>query len=107
MAVKLIALYKKPDDTQAFDEHYFNVHVPLTEKMPGLRRAEYNKVIGAPMGSSPYHLIAELTFETMDDLNASMASAEGRAAAKDLMGFAGNLVQLVITEESAIGAPVR
>ena len=30
--VKLIALYKKPDDVSAFDKHYNEVHIPLVEK---------------------------------------------------------------------------
>ena len=33
--VKLIAFYKHPENKEAFDEHYFNVHVPITEKIPG------------------------------------------------------------------------
>ncbi|MFL6559114.1 MAG: EthD family reductase, partial [Bacillus sp. (in: firmicutes)] len=28
--VKLIALYKQPENKEEFDEHYFNVHGPLT-----------------------------------------------------------------------------
>lgn len=98
MSVKLIALYKKPQDTKAFDDHYFNVHAPLAEKMPGLRHVEYNRVTASPMGEPGYYLIAELTFDSLEDLNAAMASEEGKAAAKDLMGFAGNLVQLLISE---------
>ncbi len=98
MAVKLVALFKKPEDVKAFEAHYFQVHVPLAEKMPGLQKVEYNRAIGSPFGEPAYYMIAELTFESMDALNASMVSEEGKAAAKDLMGFAGNLVQLVFTE---------
>lgn len=98
MAIKLLALYKKPDDPKAFDEHYFEVHVPLTEKMPGLRKVEYNKIIGSPMGESNQYLLAELTFDSMEALQAAMRSDEGKATAKDLMGFAGNLVQLMFAE---------
>ncbi len=98
MAVKLLALYKKPDDVEAFDDHYFNVHVPLTEKMPGLRNVEYQVITGSPMGKTDYYFLAELTFDDMDALNAAMGSDEGKAAAKDLMGFAGNLVHLMISE---------
>ena len=31
---KLIALYKHPENKEAFDAHYFNVHAPLTAKIP-------------------------------------------------------------------------
>lgn len=106
MTAKLLALYKKADDLQAFDDHYFNTHVPLAEKMPGLQKVEYNRITGSPMGESGYYLLAELTFESMDALNAAMTSPEGKAAAKDLMGFAGNLVQLMFAEpvEASSGA---
>ncbi|MDQ0338970.1 uncharacterized protein (TIGR02118 family) [Caldalkalibacillus uzonensis] len=96
--VKLIALYKKPENPQAFDEHYGNVHAPLARKMPGLKKLEVTKIYGAPMGESPYYLLAEMYFESKEALNAAMASAEGKAAAKDLMGFAGNLVTMMLGE---------
>ncbi len=41
--VKLIAFYKHPENKEAFDEHYFNVHVPITEKIPGLRKMKVTK----------------------------------------------------------------
>ena len=45
--VKLVAVYKKPDDTAAFDKHYFEAHLPLAKKMPGLIRTELEKGLGA------------------------------------------------------------
>jgi len=107
MTVKLLALYKKPDDVKEFDEHYFSTHVPLTEKMPGLIKAEYQKITGSPMGKTDYHLLAELTFESMEALQAAMSSDEGKAAAKDLMGFAGNLVNLMFAQPVETASPVE
>lgn len=98
MTATLLALYKKPDDIPEFDSHYTQVHIPLAEKMPGLIETRYHKIIGSPMGNSAYHLLAELTFESREALETAMASAEGKAAAKDLMGFAGQLVTLMIAE---------
>ena len=51
--VKLIALYKQPENKEAFDEHYFNVHGPITEKIPGLQKMEVTKIVGTPMGERP------------------------------------------------------
>ena len=47
---KLIALYKHPENKEAFDEHYFNVHGPLTEKIPGLREMKVTKMTGISNG---------------------------------------------------------
>ncbi len=96
--VKLIALYKKPSDIEAFDEHYKNNHTPLVTKMPGLRKLEVSKITSAIGGESKFYLLAEMYFDNEDALNAAMASPEGKAAGKDLMDFAGGLVHMMIAE---------
>ncbi len=96
--VKLIALYKKPSDTQAFDEHYNNTHTPLVKKMPGLKKLEVSRITSAIGGEAKFYLLAEMYFDNEDALNAAMASPEGKAAGKDLMDFAGGLVQMMIAE---------
>jgi uncharacterized protein (TIGR02118 family) len=96
--VKLVALYKKPSDTSSFDEHYKNIHTPLVKKMPGLQKIEVAKISSVLGGENKYYILTEMYFESEDTLNASMASPEGKAAAKDLMGFAGGLVQMMIAE---------
>ena len=97
---KLIALYKKPDDPEAFLEHYRNVHMPLVEKIPGLAGATVNMATGAPMGGEPeYFLIAEMRYPDEETFKKAMASDENRAAGKDLMSFAKGLVTLLVAEE--------
>jgi uncharacterized protein (TIGR02118 family) len=97
--VKLVAVYRKPDDVAAFDKHYFETHVPLAMKMPGLIKAELEKGIGTPMPDLDVpHLAAHLYFADMNALKAAMGSPEGKAAAKDLMGFAGKYVRMFFTE---------
>ena len=34
--VKLIAIYKHPQDKEAFDKHYFETHAPFFLKFPGI-----------------------------------------------------------------------
>jgi len=96
--VKLIALYKNPTDKASFDENYFNGHIPLAMKMPGLQKAEVSRVVGAPMGEAEYYLMAELYFADKEALDAAMSSPEGRAAAKNVMGFARELVSMMFAE---------
>jgi len=98
MTVKLIALYKKPDDQVAFLQHYHEIHMPLVMKTPHLLKTEINRVTGAPFGDPAYFLIAEMHFPDRQRFDEAMASAENRAAGKDLMSFAKNLVTLVIAE---------
>ena len=96
---KFIALYKKPANPEEFDRHYFDVHMPLVNKIPGLKRAEINKIVGGPQGDSEYYMIATLYFDNMEDLKSGMSSAEGRAAGKDIMGVAAGIVTMMFAEE--------
>ncbi|GAB3043758.1 EthD family reductase [Virgibacillus ainsalahensis] len=97
--VKLIALYKQPEDKQAFDEHYTNVHAPITEKIPGLRKMEVTKIVGAPTGKSDYYLLCEMYYDDHDSLKQAMKTDESKASGKDLMSFAGDIVTMMIGEE--------
>ena len=92
--VKLVALYRKPADAAVFDKHYFDIHVPLVRKTPGLKKLEITKISGAPIGETKYHLMAELYYDSIDSMNAANASPEGRAVGKDLMSFAADVVTL-------------
>lgn len=96
--VKLIALYRTPDDISEFDAHYFKVHLPLITKIPGLQKVEITKIQGAPLGETPYHAMAEMYFESMEAMNAGNASPEGKAAARDLMTFGAKYVTLFFGE---------
>ena len=96
--VKLIALYRTPADVAAFDKHFHETHLPLARKMPGLRKIELASITGAPMGGSKYHAMSELYFDSFDAMNAANASAEGKAAGKDLMSFAADIVTLFFGE---------
>ena len=96
--VKLIALYKKPSDVQAFEEHYANVHLPLIEKIPGLRKTELSRITAAPMGEAPYYMMYEMYFDDMEAYALAMKSEENKAAGKDLMSFARELVTLMIAD---------
>lgn len=98
MVAKLIALYKQPADATDFDKKYFEEHIPLAQQMPGLQLIELSKVNGAPMGDPKYYLMAELYFEDMDSLKKGMSSPEGKAAGKNIMSFAGDLVTMMFAE---------
>jgi uncharacterized protein (TIGR02118 family) len=95
--VKLVVGYGAPDDAEAFDAHYASTHRPLAEKIPNLQRFEAGKVLGTPDGSpAPFYFLAELWFEDLDTLQASLASEEGVAASADVATFASGGATLMI-----------
>ncbi len=94
---KLVVMYSKPSDAAAFDDYYFNKHVPLAKTIPGLRSYEVNAgPVATPQGPSPYHLIATLTFDSMAAIGAAFASKEGQATAADVANFAQAGVQMAM-----------
>jgi uncharacterized protein (TIGR02118 family) len=96
--VKFIALYKTPADKAAFDKRYFEQHVPICHKIPGLKRVEISKIVGSPAGQSEYYLICEMYFDNMEAMKAGMASPEGKESGKDVMSFAKDIVTFMFAE---------
>jgi uncharacterized protein (TIGR02118 family) len=84
MTVKLVVLYTHPDDPDAFDRHYLDVHVPLVNAIPGMQRAETGRLVSAfDGGEQTFYRIAELYYADTATLEASFGSEQGQAAAAD------------------------
>ena len=99
----LVALYKKPADTVAFDAHYFSTHAPLAKKLPGLRRYEVSVgPVGTPQGDSSYHMVAILNFDSPAAIRQALSSPQGQATAGDLANFAGAGVELLIFDSKDV-----
>ena len=96
--VKLIALYKKPADVSAFETHYKEIHTPLAKKMPGLKKLAVCRFTGSPGGEPKFYMMAELYFDTKEAMMSALAGPEGKAAAKDVMSFAGDLIHLMFAD---------
>jgi uncharacterized protein (TIGR02118 family) len=85
---RLVVLYKTPKDAAAFDKHYFGTHIPIANKIPGLRKYEVSHgPVATPAGPSDFHLIATLQFDNMAAIQKAFASPEGQAAAADVQSF--------------------
>ncbi|MBV9098053.1 MAG: EthD family reductase [Frankiaceae bacterium] len=99
MAVKLTVVYATPDDAEAFDRHYREVHTPIVQRYPGLDRVEIARVVGGPGGTpSPYYLIAEMYFADHDALNAALSSEAGRESGRDFRNLAASGTFMTVSE---------
>jgi uncharacterized protein (TIGR02118 family) len=96
--MKLVALYKKPADADSFDKAYFDTHMPLIAKVPGLQKAVITKFVRTVMGDDMY-MMAEMYFADQDSLKAAMKSPEMGAAGQNLNSFAEGLVTLLYGDE--------
>lgn len=99
--VKVVALFKQPEDKQKFEEHYFGTHKPLTEKIPGLRKMETTKIKSTVMGDeSKYALLTVMYYDDYDAMKAAFKTDEAKASGKDAMTFAGNIIEMYIGEDA-------
>src|SRR3954464_4673683 len=88
---RMLVIYRTPKDPKAFDEHYFNVHVPMAKKLPGLTRYETSvgPVVGMA-GAKDTYFIATLHFESLPAIKAAFATELGKACAADRRVLAPN-----------------
>ena len=86
---RMVVIYRTPKDVEAFDRHYFETHVPLAKKIPGLRKYEISRGPITTVGGSPdVYLIGTLHFDDLDAIKKAFASPEGQAAGADRRRFA-------------------
>lgn len=97
--IRLTVIYGVPADGAKFDAYYKNVHAPLAAKMPYLKNFSYSR---SPVASSdpakPVHLVAYLDYASKADLEASLASEDGKAAVADVANFADGGATILTTE---------
>ena len=85
---QMLLIYKTPGDTAAFDKYYFGTHVPLAKKLPGLRKYEVSQgPVQIPSGPSNLYFVAALHFDNMSAIQQALMSAEGQAAAADVLSL--------------------
>lgn len=81
---QMVVVYKTPDDVEAFDRHYFGVHVPLAKKLPGLRKYEVSAGPITMLGSAAdTYFVAVLHFDSVAAIRSAFASPEGQACGAD------------------------
>jgi uncharacterized protein (TIGR02118 family) len=98
---RLIALYNQPDDPDAFDAHYRDVHSPIVARYPNLRDTRLSKPGGVAGRPSPYYLMAEMAFDSEADLDEALSSEAGAESARDLRNFAGAGVTMFVAPDEA------
>ena len=81
---RMVAIYNTPKDEAAFQRHYFETHVPLAKKLPGLRKYEVSRgPIVSPAGGPGVYFVAILHFDDMAAISRAFASTAGQACAAD------------------------
>jgi uncharacterized protein (TIGR02118 family) len=99
----VVVMYKTPKDAAAFDKHYFETHVPIAKKIPGLRKYEVSQgPVATPTGPSGYHLIATLYFDSLAAVQAAFGSDQGKITAADVQKFATGGVDMLLFDNREV-----
>jgi uncharacterized protein (TIGR02118 family) len=101
--VKLVVMYPRPKDVDAFEKIYQTEHVPLAvAKLSGKSKMVATKVLGSPQGIPPFYRIAEVYFPSMQALEACAASEGGKEALAHAVKISsgGTPIFLVAEEET-------
>lgn len=86
---RMVVIYKKPADVEAFEKHYFETHIPLTKKIPGLKKYEISRgPVTTLAGPTDVHLIGTVYFDDFEAMKQGFASPEGQAAGADRRTYA-------------------
>ena len=88
MAATLTVLYTVPDDPEAFDKHYHDVHLPLVRRWPRIESAELTRVETTMGGENKYHLMTHIRFADRETLDAALAGEAGQEAGRDFRSVA-------------------
>jgi uncharacterized protein (TIGR02118 family) len=95
----LTVLYHQPDDPAAFDKYYRETHVPLADGIPDVRSFTYRNTLSLDENPAPYHLIAELAFDSLETLQAAIGSEGGQKAVADVPNFATGGVTMFVAHD--------
>jgi uncharacterized protein (TIGR02118 family) len=96
-------MYGSPTDPGVFDKYYFESHVPIAKRIPGLRKYEVSRgAIATPAGPSRFYLIATLHFDDMKAVQSAFASPQGQAAAADVAKFATGGVDMIFFDDAEV-----
>ncbi|MBB6092386.1 uncharacterized protein (TIGR02118 family) [Povalibacter uvarum] len=102
---RMVVIYRTPKDVEAFDRHYFDVHIPLAKKLPGLRKYEISYgPVAVLAGSTDVYLIGTVHFDDLAAMKRAFESPEGQAAAADRQVYAPNDtgVQMFLFEDREV-----
>jgi len=93
----VVVVYKTPKNAAALNDYYFNTHVPVAKKIPGVRGFRVSDgPIELPVEPGGVHLVALPEFDSLEALQKGVASPEGQAATADLANFADGGVDLMV-----------
>ena len=103
--VKIVTLWNlRPEiNPEDFEKHYFEVHVPLVRRLPGLKKYRVSKVRQSKTRKATFYRMAEVYWEDVEAIRRMANSPEIAKVTHD-EGFYSKVTDLVefVCEEQEI-----
>jgi uncharacterized protein (TIGR02118 family) len=103
--VKLVVIYPRPMNIEAFEKIYVEEHVPLAvAKLSGKTKIVATKITSSPQGTPPFYRIAEIYFPSKAALEACATTSDAQEALAHAVKIStgGNPLFLIAEEETFI-----
>ena len=95
---KMTVLFRKPEETERFEDQWTHLFLPFAEKMPGIERIMVSNILGEPDGTSDYYRMHEFYFTDRQALDQALTSEMGVRAGNVLMTFASEIATILFSE---------
>jgi uncharacterized protein (TIGR02118 family) len=104
MAVKLVVIYPRPKDIDAFEYVYKKEHMPIAvENLTGKTKIVATKVLGSPFGTPAFHRMAEVYFPSLRALEECAASEGGNLTIAHALSISsGGIPTIFVAEEETL-----
>lgn len=101
MPVKLVVMYPRPKDIDAFEFIYKNEHVPMAvENLRGKSKIVATKILSSPFGTPAFHRVAEVYFPSLKALEECAASEGGKLTIAHALSISsGGTPTILVAEE--------
>jgi uncharacterized protein (TIGR02118 family) len=105
MTRKLVVIYPRPADIEAFETVYNRDHVPMAvAKLAGKTKIVASKIVGSPQGTPPFHRIAEIYFPSMEALQGCAASDGGKQTLANAVAISSGGAPIFLVAEEEVFA---
>lgn len=85
---KLVVLYKKPSNPAQFGKYFRETHMPLVEKMPGLRSSTFGPTTDLEGKDGAFFWMFVGTFDSLKAIMDALGSPEGQKVVADIPNYA-------------------
>lgn len=113
MIKRISLLTRKPEFTSdAFRRHWREIHGPLAQRVPGVRRYVQHHVVDTtghpdlPPADHAYDGIVELWFDDAAAMETALATPEAKAMFADGTLFIGSVTSYIVESEVLVGAEI-